>query len=102
MKTFEQFNEKKVWKIRTDEPYFSAGLNKLGLSEEKINIFKSNVNWNRIKKLDHIYIFSHNVDDNWVWMENLNTNHIYLGEVEINDNDIENYEMKIDTKNFNL
>lgn len=102
MKTFEQFNEKKVWKIRTDEPYFSAGLNKLELSEYQINMFHSDINWNRIKKLNYIYIF--NNDYGWVWMENnnLSQKHTYMGEVEINEEDIENWEMKIDTKNFNL
>jgi len=105
MKYIKHFEQKdKVWLIRTDEPYFSVSLDKLGLKikeETKKHMMKH--------KYDKIYI---KIDSSgthrqpWGWSDDYEIftkrNIKNMGEIELTDDEINDFLIKQNMNKYNL
>jgi len=110
LKLFEIYTGKmNFWKIKTDEPYFSASLNKLGVADD--SIFRDDFNYSRIKKYDYVYITYHispgKLTGGWTWNAepfdiDSYSRFNYIGELELTPEDIEKQRLIFDTKKYNL
>ncbi len=107
IKTFESVN-KKFWKVRTFEPYFTISLQKLGLTDDDIQTFYNEMNQNHIKQHSFIYVFYHikpgrEIGD-WVYSTDFlnDDNFSFMGGVDITKEDIDKYNIKKDANKFNL
>lgn len=107
----EYWGTRIYWLIRTDEPYFSAGLNKLNVPKYDIDKFSHYAT--EKGKNSKVYILKSMTDKDseisWSWApisQNLDNRAKYKGEVEVTNNDIDNWNEIKDildiTDNYNL
>jgi len=110
LKTYEESKNKNFWLVRTDEPYLLASLYKLGANDKQIDLIRKNV---IIKNNSKAYIGINNfgrIDWNpyrgtysdYNYTSFKNTGYKYQGELELTSEDIKNWELKENTKKFNL
>ena len=116
LKTYESYGfTPELWRLKTKTPFFKVGMDKIGITDEELENF---LDENRaienfyLDKEDYILIlidYNENGDKEILWSDNRNDftyNRIrdpeYMGDVEITDEDIENWNIKQDAKKYNL
>lgn len=100
-----EYKPNRYWKVRTDEPYLSISLDKLGVPKERFKgVFSNSPDY------EHVFIFAcnkfggkwefnvHRVGDNH---QKINSEK-YMGELEITEEDLKNWEIKKEAEKYNL
>ena len=101
MKYIKQFEKKDtIWLVRTDEPYFSASLDKLGIKMGKE--VKKNIQNN----YNEIYIKIGTKRQTWGWSdiyEIFNKNYSKnMGKLELTNKEIDDFLIKQNMNKYNL
>jgi len=109
IKTYESvYDEGKYWKIRLDTPYYEISLDKIGMSyKEQTGYLDINYIKTYSDLTDVMYIgtgtVKHGTDYYWASTRRLDFNQFeYMGEPEITENDIKEWNFKNDIKKYNL
>jgi hypothetical protein len=105
-----KYKEKLFWLLKSTQPYFSAGLWKLNMHQDVINVYEADVYQN----FKYIYICfdpdETHMTDIWGWMSfeehSYNwfkeKNYKYMGKLNVTKKDIEEYNIVKDVNKYNL
>lgn len=99
-KIFESIPDKKYWSLKNDE-FFKVRLYKIGMSIEKMKIY-SFLDQKNLYNIDFYFGFHKKWEysrERWVFHSE---DYIFMGEVEIDEEDIKNYQIIKDAEKYNL
>lgn len=106
IKTYENINQDRHWKVKTATPEFEISLDKIVVPKDKKLSMLEQKQYAQIKEFDYVYVgvdyAKWNSSGIWTWDEDGYGMSRYMGEIEVTQDDIIKWKFDNDIKIYNL